>query len=963
MAAIPANTPLSNSYTNGNNRLPSGPCNYTNLNLAGNPKCGCLRFTDNAYLNTGPAGGVCVCEHHSCFHKHNPDDRHQVSAASMGGGLSHTPRQSAFPQAHAGPIDDMRVNIEVSQPPGFQSNTYQLGRYMKAGSVGSFPAIPSQCLLPSENGSRASSSQTGYARPFGGKGINTLNGVPRAVSDPANRSSLPLGIGQVMGHNGKSMQIYHDSNGHKCLQSLTEVATPSIQSQDLDAESEFNKDAALVQDALQNLADDVPLGADANMCEGPFMEPKLTDNKNTIALSNDPDREDLLPKIRHLMNHVADYPMTKRNFEGRLDQLENASFSHKPLEILQEDHDLLRVEVTELEGRVESVEKQQMAQTDNGSVRSYYANGSLDSRSSSALIASAIDAHRIEALESQILELQAVAPPCFSRPLDIEVVFLPFGRELRGIWSSESSTTQRSRMNSGSGDELTQTQQHSALAAAQARLTAHDYPVAWENLVSKSGSEQSPWLAPRSCGPNSVVYERLRSRGLVKTIQIRGPDARDVQAAMLHAFGDLPGTIAEDPFTSDNCHRSPMSVPRSLRKSLGLQHSWIPLRKVHKNSSLRFLNTTEMITPALWTVQFLVSSVAMRSAAGRRLFVTQSDSYTQDLGATTSWTWRKLRQLDRVYSDTGINHTPEADAHERCWEFNEHFDAHESSPSPPSQVFLAIRSSAQENESSLSLSLPSSARGSPVASTTPTSLPLAPLSSSLKGRQAFRPLQDRTVSLPSLVPIKSSPSQSTKRRITSFDSDIQSSPIRALAAIPISKRHRTRSPSHHRDTPRYSAGPPSPYAFAEDFERKRGTTPFAYATPHSNAPYVDPHRYSARDHDDEDEERGSTTDESQIGGDQNALSDYEAPEEDEWEGLPDDYKSENNFSTDMQDQELEYDSDGEDSCPSEYPSTQRQHEGQTTSGFSIHVDANEEEEYTTKQLTSSRRRAHVSDEE
>ena len=164
------------------------------------------------------------------------------------------------------------------------------------------------------------------------------------------------------------------------------------------------------------------------------------------------------------------------------------------------------------------------------------------------------------------------------------------------------------------------------------------------------------------------------------------------------------------------------------------------------------------------------------------------------------------------------------------------------------------------------------------------------------------------------------------------------------------KRLRTRSPSHPRDTPRWSVGPPSPYPHIEEFtDLKRGTTPFAYATPYSNAPYIE-RRISGEFNDDGDDEPGSTTEEFE-GGERNALSDYDSyggeQSQDEWEGVQD--------HSELQDSEshmagLGYtgslrpnqeDSDEEDSsCPSEYPSNQPPDvvSSDAKAGFQIHID-------------------------
>jgi hypothetical protein len=199
--------------------------------------------------------------------------------------------------------------------------------------------------------------------------------------------------------------------------------------------------------------------------------------------------------------------------------------------------------------------------------------------------------------------------------------------------------------------------------------------------------------------------------------------------------------------------------------------------------------------------------------------------------------------------------------------------------------------------------------------------------------------------MPSLVPL-SSPSLS-KRRIASFENESHPSPARPNAL----KRLRTRSPSHPRDTPRWSVGPPSPYTYVEEFaEIKRGTTPFAYATPHSNAPYIE-RRISPASDDDADAEPGSTTEEFD-GGEQNALSDYDSygrsTREASWEGLLEHSNSglqtsESHVlgisaSGSLGLDEEESDDEGS-SCPSEYPSHQPGLvSGDTKAGFRIHVD-------------------------
>jgi len=141
-------------------------------------------------------------------------------------------------------------------------------------------------------------------------------------------------------------------------------------------------------------------------------------------------------------------------------------------------------------------------------------------------------------------------------------------------------------------------------------------------------------------------------------------------------------------------------------------------------------------------------------------------------------------------------------------------------------------------------------------------------------------------------------------------------------------------------------------------------TPFAYATPHSNAPYVENSRpRSGVDVyvDDEDEDgQGSTTDNAESGYEANALSDYDSDGasdqeqdrqvDDEWEGVQDEgvttaYESRTigkavggGLRPEHQDDEGSEAS----SQPSEYPSTQQPERLGIFSGpkteFKIHVD-------------------------
>ncbi|KAL2071733.1 hypothetical protein VTL71DRAFT_12968 [Oculimacula yallundae] len=953
------NTPLLNRYTNDEDpvetRLPSGRCNYTNLSAGGSaPVCGCRRFWDKAlstprstFEDNAPRSqvrsGFCMCEHHACFHDEGPSTQSgQVPADITLTEAIPTIAQNALSRKDAA-MQDHGLEVSYRDP---IPDTLQWGQYVHTGSATSLPAIPSQCLLPSDNGSVTSGSQGASIRPSG-LGLRTFNPMPTITSGNAMTGQQPVDT--------RRMQLYEDANGNAFLQSLTEVATPSARaSQDPVTGADLVKNVSYVRDALDKYTQ-APVKPNAKLDQSQLQIKHSESNPGPLALTQIEcsTEASLIPRLRNLVNNLSEYPTKIQNHEHRLELLENNSYSLPAIEDLKDADDCLDNRVCEIEERLRDVEKGQAAINDASSIGSrQHVNTSFDSRASmtsSAMIASAmdrLDSSRLEALEAQVAELQAAALPSHSRPWEVEVVFLPFGSRLMGIWSGQRTMSQRSRLNSTQTDEWTQTQNNS-MAVAQASLTAHHQAFAWEKSATDLSDQESAWLMAKACGVGSRVDERLRSRGLVKMIQILGPDARDVQAAMWKAFGDLPEVLTEDQF-SQHDDENVGRVPRSLKNYLGLSAPWIPLRKIHKDSCLRYLNPSEMVTPALWTVPFLSASVAMRHSGVRRLYVTQRDSYIQQLGGNNAdWTWQKLRQLPRVYPDQkSFDHTPEADAHEPCWEFDERLDPpHESIHSSfASQISsLSIRSHPHEHqEEAYDPASPSdhfsSGPLSPDASTTPTSVAphhTAPLSP-LHERNPFRPIHTRTTSmpLPTMVPTKGSQPnittttiQKSKRRIASFEHETHSSPSRAPSAsasayttnpslnlnLNIKRRRISRSPSRPRDTPRYSTGPPSPYTFFDD-KREEGMTPFAYATPHSNAPYIERARtrsmtrsvigiYEDVDPDEDfvaeemshdgagDSDGGSETDEvfvheDEEGGEANALSDFE---EGEWEGVQDDF--------------------------------------------------------------------------
>lgn len=447
-------------------------------------------------------------------------------------------------------------------------------------------------------------------------------------------------------------------------------------------------------------------------------------------------------------------------------------------------------------------------------------------------------------------------------------------------------------------------------------LKQSSQPGSWEGVASEHNED---FLVARSCNRNSRIYARLKSRGCVRIIQICGPSFKDVEAALLESFEDLPEELSGSDDKTATKRRNHLKS-----KYHGLQSFWVPLRKLHRDSRLRFLHPYELISQTLWTTEFLKSSVVMRAAGNPILFVTQSQGYTQHLSVASHWTWPKLRLLPRVDLNPDETGVGEADAKEACWKFDNRFDSHESVHSSFASIHsLSIRQapfSAYNNPASRSDHF-SSAAASPVNTPITSERKASPVPSIRSSRTNLR----RTTSL-QLIPLQERPSLS--KRKTSYYSELHSkpSPQNAPAHINQKRRRISRSPSRPRNTPRWDAGFQDVDGISVDGPRVRGTTPFAYATPHSND-------YEFRAFEDEDSS-GSTT--------QNADSELpmneEQPEEKPWEGVQDGTEND-----DIDDSE----SDASDSsdAPSEYPSTQPLGPiGYGREGiFQLHVD--EEDDY------------------
>ena len=533
--------------------------------------------------------------------------------------------------------------------------------------------------------------------------------------------------------------------------------------------------------------------------------PNLPLNHSSMAAYDSPllslqqTLRESLPQVMALSHKLNEHPnltTTLKNVQERLDGLENASFSHVPAEEIQERFDLADGRLIDLESRLEEQEKlhngsdiiaensssllsngqstacssrpkqqqqQQQQPPQNGSGpylkegpsflsnTSFQSASSLHSATSSALISAAIQKAeidgRIAAVEQRLDDVEAEALPSFTKPWEIEVVFLPWGCDLKGVWFALDDWPRNSCISSSSaapGDVKGSTTQdladwsqfasslRSSEKVAKGPLSATtqrhggstaNYHSGWSSQdIHDWAVRTDQWYHPRACPAHGLVYRRLKSRGFVRNVSLNKSGAREVQAALVAAFGDSflaqlhefsSSDVPASPFFqhSDDrdTHNGPLGTQPLLSNYLGLEAPFIPLRKIHKSSKLLFLSRAEMVTSALWTAEFLNSDVLMRAAGGKkRLFVTGRDGYLQQRNPTgmnsspisnragsriydsnicntatcsAGWTWQRIREMSRVRPSAegeqqrNEGHVAEADAREGCWENHPGLDA------------------------------------------------------------------------------------------------------------------------------------------------------------------------------------------------------------------------------------------------------------------------------------------------
>ena len=612
----------------------------------------------------------------------------------------------------------------------------------------------------------------------------------------------------------------------------------------------------------------------------PSPAPPWTDVREPAAVATALRR--LIPHLDAVKSQVAAYPQLVTALQlhaKRLESLENASVSNAPLEDVSDRIDLVDGRLTEIEGKVDDLDRWRLAMDQDGPTRqwsgerrarrgddkaprtasSFRSDGSNGTKvSASSALAAAVDGRDLDSLlatvERRLARVEGTTPPSVNRPWQVEVILLPWGRHLAGIWESTDAP---------GTDPATApsqwTQSRELAAGSRTSSFDQDDPVdtGWTDPSIRRWAEDAHhWKLARACGTRSRVYRRLRSAGLIREVEITGGSAMDVHHAVLHACGDVLKRLNRA--GSPALDHSARSIESG--RPMGLQAPFIPLRKVHRDSRLQFLTPAEMVTSTLWNVEFLSSSVVMKAVNGRRrLFITHRDGYLQpkytggggggggtDVGGL-EWTWPRLRELPRT------RHRPSTPVStEACWEWDPRLDqpsGHHSSfldhePRPRSKREAPRRPSQAEEEVVVVVDRPIRSRSLSPTFEGRRVLPASPMSN--------LPVQSRSQKRESLVTVEihGEGSGSSPRR---------GEHAKWVGKPTLKRRRISRSPTGELSgsagivnwtaTPRRSPAPASPF-FSEivsgegrsqatggfsnvTVNHKGGGTPFAYATPHS----------------------------------------------------------------------------------------------------------------------------------
>ncbi|KIW02981.1 uncharacterized protein PV09_05642 [Verruconis gallopava] len=717
------------------------------------PGCGCRRFwlgpaVGLLGLDTPSSQAPwCACGHHACFHDKEELSKRQDGATEPSniakkGSNKHRDASASrttaaasrtWHEQHVSPVQLLNQTLLQQHPaPG-------------CGHSG-LPSIPSFHLTSSElHGHTKCNGSIGLGLDFSRRlhstnidsesptvaDVDDLPGtdpVPSTRQASTENQASPSGafMRHIVDQRRLTAQVepIHEEKlaaalgSGNVIESVTEVATPNVAAVPTLCSSDHLVRCAtdLINDLERGVTAVVKAQtqnsqqSSANHRLDPVLRNEAEDPTSTLtqttqdAIAEIPNTlRRLVPLLNSLRNEISrslDISVHEsiNSLVKRLDALENVSFHQIPPEHIHEQLQHLDVRLLDLESKLDehsrlisaldldvsnqqAKDRNKRALNETASFVSDASGKSLGSVTSSALIATAIDrveaAKRLKDVECRLDILEAIQMPSTSMPWEVEVVLLPWGRNLRGIWYDFADIVKPGMTQED--DDWTITMAGRNVSRASLTFAESGWS---DRAIDHWASRDQGKLYPKASGVNSIVYHRLKSRGLVRSMTLTSPGARDLINSAVKAFGSLLYDMsqAKDENAMDDGNEEGL---------LGFTSPFIPLRKVHKSSCLKFLTDAELVSPSLWNAEFLASGVLMRAPGGqKRLFVTTQEGYKQD--GWDGWTWSSLRQLPRIHdlrkerlSDQDV---PEADALEPCWKYHHAIDEIESVQTPSYKI-------------------------------------------------------------------------------------------------------------------------------------------------------------------------------------------------------------------------------------------------------------------------------------
>ncbi|KAF4547436.1 Hypothetical protein D9617_42g090230 [Elsinoe fawcettii] len=812
-----------NNDNYGHSSLPTGNCNFADLTRSNDaPKCGCRRFWADTSKQVGFRSSSehawCFCGHHACFHDNVPqsDTVRQESRPSV-------PARSQYDADSVADVGSQKVLSQEDTIPWVRPSPTRnvgLGLRNTAAQPGIWDAL------------------NAYQRRHAGNESDGCSAIPSTAtpSVPTSQAfnSSQAFMRQIMNMRSIGQTGQADIND---AASATEINTPSIDGTPLLTRPSPNVMA-------QNTSP-ISMGPPyVGQAQPLFPQPRAQRHDSASALSPAPNvhsQRAAGPDDTQVSRGLANEPSLHelqhlvKSCSKRIDFLESLSYTHVPLEEVEDRFEQVDGRLISLEDFRDHVESRLPNQEEDEEGRprkrrllpaeataSFNSEDSLSqgsSRSSSSAVSATAAVYaeyngRIETLQSRIEALESTLPTP-DNPWRVEVVLLPWGRHLPGIWhSAESMVDMADRIDSR--DEW-----NGAHSSAHGIFTeGSSNPSGWStDSIQAWADSAKDWMCPKACGPNGIVYQRLWSRGLVQNIDIESADAftfmQRCKSVFAHALS------------------SPTTTPPASSSRLeydALREPLVPLRKVKKVSRLRFLAPGEMVSSAIWTPAFLEASVFMIARGHqRRLYLTFPDAYYQQSG--DGWTWQTIKNLRPVRQSSpragpGFDGPSKLDS-EACWVHNPAYDT----PRFVDQSFTS-------NTSNQSLwSTKSQASNRTIRQAVPIPSPMV---SPVSEARTLRSPRRRTVSIPPNEdePSTSALSRSKRRVASSFETSAYQSKKRRTSISSSQQRPRP-GPAF---TPRLSREPPSPFASDHPTDRasdstsaRRVVTPLAYETPHSHS--------------------------------------------------------------------------------------------------------------------------------